>query len=78
MREWKFHPAIAWGLGLASGFVVFMTVALPTLFGMLWGEMHPADGKFDGTLLLPFSFGAVSIGGCIWLAAFVARRLTRK
>jgi hypothetical protein len=78
MREWKFHPVVAWGLGLTTGFIVFMTIALPALFGMLWAEMHPADGKVDGTILPWLALGLSSIAGCIWLAVFVARRLTRK
>src|SRR5687768_12110166 len=52
MPEWKFHPIVAWALGLASGFIAFMTLAMPVLFGMLYGALHPdEDGKIEGSLL---------------------------
>ena len=78
MPEWEFHPIVAWVLGLATGFIIFMTVALPVLFKMLWADMHPADGKVEGTLLPELAFGLVALVGCTWLAVLVARRLTRK
>jgi hypothetical protein len=77
MPEWKFHRAVAWALGLASGFVVFAAVAIPIMFGMFWGAMHPEDGKFEGTLLPELTVALILLGACIWLSVFVAKRLTR-
>lgn len=79
MKQWRFHPIIAWLIGLATGFIAFMSLAMPMLFGMLYAALHPDDnGKFDDTLLPVFAIGLASLSVCLWLAIFVARRLTRR
>jgi len=79
MKSRRFHPVIAWLIGLASGFIAFMSLALPMLFGMLYAALHPDEnGKMEGTLLPELAVGFASIVACVWLAVFVARRLTRR
>ncbi len=79
MRPWKFHPVIAWLIGLASGFIAFMGLAMPVIFGMLYAGLHPDEnGKIEGTLLPVLVVALASIAASIWLAVFVARRLTRR